>query len=140
VDANGAPTSSQDCTSDKRSFKSCVASGCHGSQDAARSAEAVAENRVKTLALEINRLYNLVKAQKPTEISTTDNKITTAEGAYFNSQSVYNTTTGQATAAVIHNPYLVEALLTSSIAQLKKDYGVSVVAGLDLSNTFLKDK
>ncbi len=146
VNANGAPTATQpaagaDCAAGTtRSFKSCVASGCHGSQTAAQSAEAIAEGRVKTLALEVNRLVALVKAQKPGEFSTTDNKITTAEGAAFNSGSVYNTTTNAATAAVIHNPYLVEALLTSSIAQLKKDYGVSVTAGLDISNTFLKQK
>jgi hypothetical protein len=146
VNANGAPTAAQpaagaDCAAGStRSFKSCVASGCHGSPAAAASAETIAEGRVRTLAVEINRLVALVRAQKPSEFSTTDNKITTAEGANFNSASVYNATTGQPTAAVIHNPYLVEALLTSSIAQLKKDYGVSVVAGLDLSNTFLKEK
>ena len=37
----------------------------------------------------------------------------------------------------VHNPYLMEALLTASIAQLKKDYGVAIVVGLDLSNTML---
>jgi len=138
VDANGAPTADQNCTSDKRSFKSCATGGCHGSEAAARSAELVAETRVRTLATEVNRLVALVRVQRPTEFSTTDNKITTAEGANFNSASVYNATTGSATAAVIHNPYLVEALLTASIAQLKKDYGVSVMAGLDLRNTFLQ--
>jgi predicted CXXCH cytochrome family protein len=146
VDANGAPTVAQpaagaNCAgTSTRSFRSCATSGCHGSQAAAANAELVAENRVKALAIEVNRLVALVKIQRPTEFSTTDNKITTAEGANFNSASVYNATTGVPTAAVIHNPYLVEALLTASIAQLKKDYSVTVVAGLDLSNTFLKEK
>ncbi len=138
VASNGAPTTAQDCTDANRSFKSCVASGCHGSETAALNAKSVAELRIKTLAVEVNRLVALVKTQRPTEFSTTDSKITTGEGAAFNSAGAYNPTTNKMTGATIHNPYLIEALLTSSIAQLKKDYGVSVMAGLDLSNTFLK--
>jgi hypothetical protein len=79
----------------------------------------------------------LVKAQKPGEFNTTDNKITTAEGSAFNSAGAYNPSTGAMTGATVHNPYLIEALLTASIAQLKKDYGVAITAGLDLSNTYL---
>ena len=78
-----------------------------------------------------------MKASRPTEFSTTDNKITTGEGAAFNSAGAYNPTTGKMTGATVHNPYLIEALLTASIAQLKKDYGVAIMVGLDLSNTML---
>jgi hypothetical protein len=138
VDANGAPTIAQDCTGDKRSFKSCTGSGCHGSENAARSAEAIALTRVRTLALEVNRLVALARIARPSDFSITDNRITTGEGAAWNSASVYNATTGKPTAAIIHNPYLVEALLTSSIAQLKKDYNIAVTAGLNLENTYLQ--
>ncbi len=138
VGSNGAPTTAQDCVGDtNRSFKACAASGCHGSESAAKTAKSVAELRIKNLAIETNRLVALVKASKPTEFNTTDNKITTAEGAAFNSAGAYNATTGAMTGATVHNPYLMEALLTASIAQLKKDYGVAIVVGLDLSNTML---
>ncbi len=137
VDANGAPTASQTCADAQRSYKSCTGSGCHGNENAARTAESVAETRIKNLAIETNRLVALVKATKPTEFDVTDNKITTAEGAAFNSAAAYNTATLAMTGNTVHNPYLMEALLTASIAQLKKDYGVAIVAGLDLSNTYL---
>jgi predicted CXXCH cytochrome family protein len=137
VDANGAPTVSQTCTEANRSFKSCTGSGCHGNENAARSAKDVAELRIKNLAIETNRLVALVRTQRPTEFSITDNKITTGEGAAFNSAAAYNTATGAMTGNTVHNPYLMEALLTASIAQLKKDYGVAIVVGLDLSNTMM---
>lgn len=137
VDANGAPTVAQTCTPAQRSFKSCTASGCHGSENAARTAMSVAETRIKNLAIETNRLVALVRTARPTEFSTTDNKITTAEGSAFNSAAAYNPTSGVMSGNTVHNPYLMEALLTASIAQLKKDYGVAIVVGLDLSNTML---
>jgi len=137
VNANGAPTVSQTCAETARSFKSCTASGCHGSENAARSAKSVAETRIRNLAIETNRLVALVKATRPTEFSVTDNKITTAEGANFNSLTAYNATTGAMTGNTVHNPFLMEALLTASIAQLKKDYGVSITAGVDLRNLFM---
>ena len=138
VDANGAPTAAQNCAETSRSFRSCTAGGCHGSQSAARTAKDVAELRIKNLAIETNRLVALVKISKPADFSTTDNKITTGEGAAFNSAMAYNPTTNAMTGATVHNPYLMEALLTGSIAQLKKDYNVNIVAGLDLGNTLLK--
>ena len=95
------------------------------------------ELRIKNLAIETNRLVALVRIARPSEFSTTDNKITTAEGSAFNSAMAYIPATNKMTGATVHNPYLMEALLTASIAQLKKDYGVNIVAGLDLSLTLL---
>lgn len=135
--SNGAPDSLQTCAETARSFKSCTASGCHGSEAAARSAYDAANLRIKNLAIETNRLVALVKATKPGEFNTTDNAITTAEGANFNALTAYNASTGVVSGNTVHNPYLMEALLTASIAQLKKDYGVSITAGLDLRNTML---
>lgn len=137
VDANGAPTVSQTCAESARSFKSCTASGCHGTQNAARTARDVAELRIKNLAIESNRLVALARIARPTEFSITDNKVTTGEGSAFNSAAAYNPTTGAMTGNTVHNPYLMEALLTASIAQLKKDYLLSITAGIDLSNTYL---
>lgn len=139
VDANGAPTVAQDCAPERQTFRSCTGSGCHGSENVARSAEFVAEGRVRSLALEVNRLVALVRTARPTEFNTTDNRITTAEGANFNSISVYNTTTNRPTGAVIHNPFLVYALLDASIVQLKRDYTFlpAVTAGIKLEHEFV---
>ncbi len=137
VDANGAPTVAQTCEAASRSFKSCTASGCHGSENAARVAESVAETRIKNLAIEVNRLVALAKIARPTDFSTTDGKITTGEGANFNSLTLYSASSGVVSGNVVHNPYLAEALLTASIAQLKQDYGLAITVGLDVTNTYL---
>ena len=137
VDANGAPTVSQTCAVTQRSFKSCTGSGCHGSENAARTAEAVALTRIRNLAIETNRLVALARIARPTDFSVTDNRITTGEGSAFNSAAAYNPTTNAMTGNTVHNPYLMEALLTASIAQLKKDYSLAITVGIDLTNTFL---
>ena len=85
----------------------------------------------------MNRLVALAKIGRPTEFSITDNKITTGEGSAFNSAAAYNPTSGVMTGNTVHNPYLMEALLTASIAQLKKDYLLTISAGINLSNTYL---
>jgi predicted CXXCH cytochrome family protein len=125
VDASGIPLPEPwpaECTDlTKRSFKACV--GCHLTEDAARTALSVARFRLSSLAAEVDALY----AQVPSsEKVANDLKITTAEGARFNSQLA----TQPGTAA--HNPFLAEALLLGSIRQLKADYGLAVSAGLSL--------
>ncbi|MGZ8377448.1 MAG: cytochrome c3 family protein [Gemmatirosa sp.] len=130
VDAQGVPTRAQNCTSlTQRSFRSCATSGCHGSEAAARSAYAVAEQRLTELASQITTMLARVPAS---EISSTDTRYTTAEGAQFN--AALARTAGSAA----HNPFLVEALLTGSIQQLRRDYNLTVSATLDLRNTMLK--
>jgi predicted CXXCH cytochrome family protein len=114
VNAQGAPTGEADCAK----------SGCHGSQDAARSAHTTAELRLTTLAGQLNAQLAKVPAS---EFSTTDNRYSTAEGARFNAQLALMT------GSEVHNPFLVEALLIGSIAQVQQDYGVSPSAGVDLT-------
>ena len=116
------------CEDSQRSFKGCTASGCHGSEAAARSAYATAELRLTTLVTETNRLLTLVKAKAPGDFKTGDNLITVGEGAAFN--------VGVATmaGAAAHNPFLTEALLTSSISALKTKYGVTATPGIPLAN------
>ncbi len=113
------------CTDDLRSFKSCTVSGCHGSEAAARSAYATAELRLNTLVAEANRLIALVPK---TEFKTNDNLITAGEGATFN--------VGIATkpGAAAHNPFLTEALLTTSIQALKTQYKLTSTPGVVLTN------
>jgi len=123
LDDQGKPLpGSVDCDLSQRSFKSCTAGGCHGSEAAARSAMVVAEQRIATLNAELKRLL----AQVPADQFATDATYTTAEGAQFNSELA------DMTGSAIHNPFLVEALLAASIQQLKADYGVAVKPGISL--------
>ena len=129
VDARGVPTRAQTCTAlTQRSFRSCTTSGCHGSETAARSAFAVAEQRLEELAAQITAMLTRVPA---TEINANDTRYTTAEGAQFNAALALR----EGTAA--HNPFLAEALLTASITQLRREYNLPVSTRLDLRNTML---
>jgi predicted CXXCH cytochrome family protein len=124
LDAQGRPTADDDCDITERSFSSCAASGCH-TEVSARSALIVARGRLATLADQVTSLL----AQVPSsEFVNNDYLITTAEGARFNRDLA--TQPGSA----IHNPFLVEALLTASIRELRTQYGLSVPAHLVLDN------
>ncbi|HEX9564204.1 MAG TPA: multiheme c-type cytochrome [Gemmatimonadaceae bacterium] len=121
VDAQGVPTGATTCEDTERSFKACVL--CHLTETAARSARAVAKDRLTRLADEID----VILAQVPSsEFSTTDNRISTAEGSKFNALLA------RERGSAIHNPFLVEALLAASIDQLEADYGLSARVGLSL--------
>jgi predicted CXXCH cytochrome family protein len=117
VDANGLPTADQNCTYTQRSFKACTESGCHGSEVAARSATATLETRLTTLTAEVNRLVALVPK---TEFVNGDGKITAGEGARFNGTLLAGDMSGG-----VHNPFLLEALLQSSISYLKTYYSIN---------------
>jgi predicted CXXCH cytochrome family protein len=125
VDATGKPTGATDCTEAQRAYKGCTASGCHGSEAAARSALLTAEARVTLLTSQLDAMIAAVPA---TEIVSNDGKYTTAEGAQFNSALA------KTAGAPAHNPFLIEQLLTSSIQQMKTDYGLTVPASLNLNN------
>ena len=113
-----------DCDISTRSFKACTASGCHGSEGAARSAMTTAELRIENLV----SILNAMIAQIPsTEFVTGDNKITTGEGAKF------NISVATSPGAPIHNPFLTETLLLSSIKQITTDYGIQPGGGVSLA-------
>jgi predicted CXXCH cytochrome family protein len=116
VDASGKPTGKTDCTPAERAFKGCTASGCHGSEAAARNALATSETRIEDLADEIDAMIQLVPAA---EIASKDGKYTSAEGAQFNAALA------RTAGAVAHNPFLIEQLLTASIKQMQQDYGIA---------------
>lgn len=112
------------CEDAQRSYKGCTASGCHASETAARSAYATGELRIAGLVAETNRLIALV----PKSEIKQDAVITVAEGAIF------NVTLGQAPGAAAHNPFLMEALLTSGIKALKTTYNLTSTPGIVLNN------
>ena len=99
-----------------RSFKACTASGCHGSETAARSATTTLDARMASLTAEVNRLVALVPK---TEFVNADGKITPGEGARFNGTLWAGDMSGG-----VHNPFLLEALLQSSISYLKTYYNI----------------
>jgi hypothetical protein len=153
LDANGGPIVNGTCTTDQRSYKSCVVSGCHGTEGAARSAVITAQLRIANLVAELDRILQKVHADWKTcrskvppaagscggntgtfngkvTFNTADALFTTAEGAAFNHDL------GARVTAVIHNPFLVEAALITSIMQVKKDYGVTAQTAIDLTPQF----
>jgi predicted CXXCH cytochrome family protein len=114
VDQAGIPTDSTSCALTERSFRACTS--CHLTETAARSAFAVADQRIGALAHELDEL---IKRIPSTEFSTTDNRYTTGEGAHFNLELA------EKPGSVAHNPFLVEALLHASIKQIAIDYGIT---------------
>lgn len=123
LDAEGRPTAVRDCDVMQRTFVTCTESGCHGSQNAARSALLTARQRLNTLAATLNAQLARVPAS---EFSDTDGRYTTAEGARFNAQL------GLFRGTETHNPFLAEALLIASIQQVQRDYGVAPAPDVSL--------
>jgi predicted CXXCH cytochrome family protein len=121
VDGQGVPTGSTTCTDTERSYKACTV--CHLSETAARTARSVAIARLTRLADQVDSLLPRIPAN---QFSTTDNRITTAEGARFNSQLARQPGTP------IHNPFLAEALLLASLQQIRIDYGLSPSTNISL--------
>ena len=117
VDANGQPTESQTCTVSAQTFRSCVASGCHASETAARSAFTTADARIATLATTLSTLVTQAKAKKPTDFVASA-PMNTGRG------SAFNVTLAQKAGASVHNPFLIEQLLLGSIKQIKIDYAL----------------
>lgn len=126
TDTTGVPTADQSCGVQQRDFSACTASGCHGSTDVARSLLTNAESRINDLATELNALIVQIPASEFDDGS--DGTYTTGEGARFNYQL------SQSPGAVVHNPFLIEALLTASIKQVEHDYNLAPVSGVTLKN------
>jgi predicted CXXCH cytochrome family protein len=123
LDSQGVPTTGS-CDLSQRTFKSCAATGCH-TEVSARSAYITAEGRIDLLS---ETLINLIDKVPASEFSTTDNRYTTGEGAKFNYDLA------QIPGTKFHNPFLIEALLSASIKQIKTDYGITAPPGLVLDN------
>jgi predicted CXXCH cytochrome family protein len=121
LDEDGLPTASEECTLGERSFASCTPSGCHGDQNAARSAYISATDEIAGLVADLEALLDQVPAD---QFSTTDTIFTVAEGAHFNAEL------GAITSSAIHNPFLTEALLRASIDAVMEEYGVASPAGV----------
>lgn len=128
VDAQGIPTNESTCALTSRTFNACTGSGCHGSQEVARSAFQVAQTRTNQLAAQLQAQLNTVLAASPAETSATTGKWTTAQGSLFNLRLA------ERSGSFVHNPFLIEALLTASIQQMTADYGVAADKRIPLQN------
>lgn len=138
LNAQGIPQPG-DCPNNERTYRTCTGAGCHASENVARSLQATAELRVELLAETVDGLLRQIHSNWATcrtnnscgagsPFNSADGTFSTAEGAAFNMElALYP-------GSVIHNPFLVEALLTASISQLRKDYNVTVPSGVDLRN------
>ncbi|MCA9738424.1 MAG: cytochrome c3 family protein [Gemmatimonadota bacterium] len=124
LDANGAPVPGGACDETERTFESCATSGCHGTAEVARGLKFTAEQRIDNLASALEALVAQVPAS---EFSTTDARYTVGEGARFNAELA------RASGAAVHNPFLIEALLTASINQVSETYSLAPPA-MDLRN------
>ena len=130
VDANGQPTVSQTCDISVQTFRSCTATGCHGSEAAARSAYTTAQARTNQLVTQANTYINQVKAgpkKGDCTVPSSSGLYTTCDGAIF------NVSLATSPASFVHNPFLIEQLLIATIAQLQKDYGLTAAASVSLA-------
>ncbi len=141
IDAEGKPLPfGQDCdlAPPARSYKSCVAGGCHGTEQAAFSALTAATTRIQRAADELLSLLEQVDPglEAPGgEIDDTNPTFTVAEGAFFNynlatfgnAEFGTNTVVGSS----VHNPFLTEALLIASIQAVEEEYGVQASLRVD---------
>lgn len=143
IDGTGKPTGSKACdyTIVARSFKSCATSGCHATEAVAAAAFTTVRSRMKFYNDQLWRDLNVngsmqaaptdagllptIRQTRPSEWSTTDNTITPAEGAEFNARlcGEYGQSNSDNSKG-IHNPFLCEALLISTINYLRTYYNL----------------
>jgi predicted CXXCH cytochrome family protein len=119
VDANGQPTTSQNCAITARTFRSCVSGSCHASETVARTLYVTDSARILSLTASANSAIAKVKQIKPADCVLGGPKYTSCLGTQF------NVSLALSPGNFVHNPFLLEQLLTASIAQLQKDYGVT---------------
>jgi predicted CXXCH cytochrome family protein len=122
LDANGVPTTAT-CTVSQRDFSACASSGCHGAPSDAMSAMSTVITRLALLDSALSS--QIVKLPSSLYLSTTMN---TAIGAR------YNLWLAEKVGSEVHNPFLMEALLTSSIQQVQLDYGIPPTISVSLAN------
>ena len=116
LDTTGQPTRSDACTIDQRTFRTCATGGCHATEQDARTAMLRVRTRIDGWNVQLKGQLARVPAG---EINPSDNRYTTAEGATFNSQLA------DRSGSVVHNPFLLEALLIASIQQIQREYGIA---------------
>jgi hypothetical protein len=147
-------TYTNDCayTEAARSWNSCTASGCHGSEAVAVSRLTLIRNErdgyVNTLWIDVNQDQKLdpyptdlgylakIKAAVPNDLiydtlidPVNARRLTAAKGALFNAQLTGESLSGHPDGSHgVHNPFLYRALLQSTIADLLATYPTVLAA------------
>lgn len=124
LDEMGVPIAGGTCEDIERTFETCAESGCHGTPEVARGLKFTAEQRIANLAGELEALVAQVP---PGEFDPDDDRYTVGEGSQF------NVDLARSGGAAVHNPFLIEALLTASINEVSDTYGIPAPA-VDLRN------
>lgn len=179
LDAKGLPTEGP-CSVDQRDFRGCVASGCHASVTAARSAFVATKQRMNFLTDQLwydsngngvmettdagllpKVLAQAIAQGKRNVMNLYDRTFTVAEGAIWNAQlafthdreywasfkiagqnscSAANCTAGdslntahKSSGEGVHNPFLLDALLTATIEAVQQTYGLAPDRPVDLT-------
>jgi predicted CXXCH cytochrome family protein len=162
LDSLGLPTTGP-CTVDQRDFRACTTSGCHSTEASARGKYGLTVARLNQLldviwtdsngdaaidATDAGLLPQVVAQGDTSQLNVADNTVTVAEGVLWNAMLAYTSDRPQfgsgeafgiafsgqkASGNGVHNPFLLEALLTASIDALIDEYNLAPPAGLDLS-------
>ena len=160
LDAQGLPTDGP-CALTEREFGACATSGCHGTENSARSALTVLEMRLNALlddlwddtdgnthidATDGGLLAQVVAQGDSTQIDVSDQVTTVAEGALWNAMLAHGPdrpefaggeafgvrfSSHRGSGRGVHNPFLLEALLIASIAAVEDEYGLAAPPGFD---------
>lgn len=143
LNERGQPTGDNSCSIEARTFKSCLGSGCHQTEQAAKSIYVTVEHRLEYLMEELKHLLENDAKVACTEYVYSGKPMTVARGARYN----YLLAAGHghqvpdkcsplskgemirslpdpvpAHGAVAHNPMYLERLLTASIQAVKDAY------------------
>jgi hypothetical protein len=123
--------STNSCDVSQRSFAACAASGCHSSQDVARSYFESLSSEMQYLAgvlwtdVNANGKIDTGDTGLLTQVPSTEFKrdavITVAEGALFNVQLISSDRSHG-----VHNPPYLRALLIATIQAVKAQYQLAV--------------
>jgi predicted CXXCH cytochrome family protein len=138
VDAQGLPTAGP-CADNQRSYRTCTDSGCHGSENVARSLKTLVEQRITDLNNELDLLLRQLTPNwrqcratgncPGTEFHGSDGRWTVAEGAAFNYELAIQT------GSSVHNPILIEVLLRTSIREVRRAYNLPAQTRVSLDQT-----
>lgn len=128
MDAQGLPTTDQNCTLDQRNFTAgCTEFGCHADDIAARSAYITANTRIDALVTQMEAL--LLQPPVAADLDRTDGIFTVADGAWFNNELA------KMAGSRVHNPFLIEQLMLATITAINDTYGplpITVPMSLEL--------